>query len=82
MGLEIKIEGCHMTQQEQELQSVIKSMAEEQVLFLKNRYKMNPNEIIDLYTGQNLSNATYSDAIRSIMLFNLQNARKHGFLAS
>ncbi len=71
-----------MTQQEQELQSVIKSMAEEQVLFLKNRYKMNPNEIIDLYTGQNLSNATYSDAIRSIMLFNLQNARKHGFLAS
>jgi hypothetical protein len=71
-----------MTEQQQELQNVIKSMAEEQVLFLKNRYKMNPNEIIDLYTGQNLTNATYSDAIRSIMLFNLQNARKHGFLAS
>lgn len=71
-----------MTRQQQEVQNVIQSMAEEQVLFLKNRYKMNPDEIIDLYTGQRQSNATYSDAIRSIMVFNMQNARKHGFVAS
>jgi len=38
-----------MTQQQIELQSTIQSMAEEQVLFLKNRYKMNPEEIISLY---------------------------------
>lgn len=70
-----------MTRQQQEVQNVIQSMAEEQVLFLKNRYKMNPDEIINLYTGQRQSNATYGDAIRSIMLFNMQNARKHGFVA-
>lgn len=57
-------------------------MAEEQVLFLKNRYKMNPQEIINLYTGERKDNATYGDAIRSIMLFNAQNAHKHGFIAS
>lgn len=71
-----------MTRQQQEVQNAIQTMAEEQVLFLKNRYKMNPDDIIDLYTGQRLNNATYSDAIRSIMIFNMQNARKHGFVAS
>lgn len=57
-------------------------MAEEQVLFLKNRYKMNPQEIINLYTGERNDKATYTDAIRSIMMFNTQNAKKHGFVAS
>lgn len=57
-------------------------MAEEQVLFLKNRYKMNPDEIISLYTGERLKDATYSDAIRSIALFNSQNAALRGFVAS
>lgn len=71
-----------MTKQQQEVHNVIQSMAEEQVLFLKNRYKMNPGEIINLYTGERQSNATYGDAIRSIMVFNMQNARKHGFVAS
>jgi hypothetical protein len=71
-----------MTRQQHEIQTTIQSMAEEQVLFLKNRYKMNPGEIISLYTGERRSDATYGDAICSIMVFNLQNARKHGFLAS
>lgn len=57
-------------------------MAEEQVLFLKNRYKMNAAEIINLYTGERHSNATYGDAIRSIMVFNMQNAAKQGFVAN
>jgi hypothetical protein len=57
-------------------------MAEEQVLFLKNRYKMNPEEIINLYTGEHRINATIDDAIRSIMSFNAVNAKKHGFAAS
>jgi len=70
-----------MTQQQIELQSTIQSMAEEQVLFLKNRYKMNPEEIISLYTGERKSKATYGDAIASIMSFNAQNAKKHGFVA-
>lgn len=71
-----------MTQQQRELNATILSMAEEQVLFLKNRYKMNPDEIINLYTGQKAEDATYSDAIRSIVAFNSQNAKQHGFIAS
>lgn len=71
-----------MTQQQREINATIQSMAEEQVLFLKNRYKMNPEEIISLYTGERKQSATYSDAIRSIMLFNTQNAKQHGFIAS
>lgn len=71
-----------MTQQQREVQATILSMAEEQVLFLKTRYKMNPTEIINLYTGEKAASATYSDAIRSIVAFNSQNAKQHGFVAS
>ena len=71
-----------MTQQQLEVHATIQSMAEEQVLFLKNRYKMNPEEIINLYTGEKNHAATYSDAIRSIMTFNAQNAKRHGFVAN
>lgn len=71
-----------MTRQEHEIQTAIKSLAEEQVLFLKNRYNMNAQEIISLYTGERQEHATYSDAILSIMTFNAQNAKKHGFVAS
>ena len=71
-----------MTQQQREVNATIQSMAEEQVLFLKNRYKMNPSEIINLYTGEKSLSATYSDAIRSIVAFNSQTAKRHGFIAS
>ena len=71
-----------MTQQQREVNATIQSMAEEQVLFLKNRYKMDAEEIISLYTGEKRKDATYSDAIRSIMLFNSQNAKQHGFVAN
>jgi hypothetical protein len=71
-----------MSEQQIEVHATIQSMAEEQVLFLKNRYKMEADEIIGLYTGERPTKATYSDAIRSIMLFNVQNAKRHGFVAS
>lgn len=71
-----------MTTQQQEVNATIASIAEEQVLFLKNRYKMNASEIIGLYTGESPKSATYSDAIRSIITFNLKNAQQHGFIAS
>lgn len=71
-----------MTQQQREVNAAIQSMAEEQVLFLKNRYKMNPDEIISLYTGQRRADATFDDAIHSIMAFNSQNAKLRGFIAS
>ncbi len=71
-----------MTQQQREVHATIQSMAEEQVLFLKNRYKMNPEEIISLYTGEQRDEATYADAIHSIVAFNSQTARHRGFIAS
>ena len=71
-----------MTEQQRQVQATIMSMAEEQVLFLKNRYKMNPEEIISLYTGERKDHATYSDAIQSIMAFNTSNARQHGFVVN
>lgn len=71
-----------MNQQQRELDATIQSMAEEQVLFLKNRYKMNPDEIICLYTGEKRGNATYSDAIHSIAIFNTQSAKSRGFIAT
>ncbi len=71
-----------MTNQQIEVQATIQSMAEEQVLVLTNRSKMNPEEIISLYTGERKAQATYGDAIRSIMAFNALNAKKHGFIAS
>lgn len=71
-----------MTQQQREVNATIQSMAEEQVLFLKNRYKMDAEEIISLYTGKKIKDATYSDAISSIMMFNSSNAKQHGFIAS
>jgi len=77
----VKNRRWYMTQQQIEVQATIQSMAEEQVLFLKNRYKMNADEIISLYTGERKANATYSDAIHSISAFNAQNAKKHGFIA-
>ncbi len=71
-----------MTKQQVEILNTIQSMAEEQVLFLKNRYKMDPVEIISLYTGKRPTRASYADAISSIVAFNAQNARRHGFVAN
>jgi hypothetical protein len=71
-----------MNQQQHEVNATIQSMAEEQVLFLKNRYKMNADEIINLYTGERREDATYSDAIRSIIVFNSQTAQRRGFLVN
>lgn len=71
-----------MTKQQREVYQTIQSMAEEQVLFLKTRYKMEPSEIINLYTGERSASATYSDAVRSIIAFNSMNAKHQGFVAS
>lgn len=65
----------------QDMQETIRNIAEEQVLFLRNRYCMEARDIICLYTGEDVERATYSDAIQSITAFNLQNAKKNGFIA-
>lgn len=71
-----------MSHQQQEVQATILGLAEEQVLFLRNRYKMEPQEIISLYTGRECMQATYGDAIRSVASFTAQHANKQGFIAS
>jgi hypothetical protein len=70
-----------VTQQQSEVTAAIESLAEEQVLFLKSRYKMEPADIINLYTGEKRGDATYSDAISSIVTFNVNNAQHQGFIA-
>ena len=70
-----------MSQHLNEVETTIHAIADEQVLFLKNRYKMNAEEIINLYTGKRDKNATYGDAIQSIIAFNSQNAARQGFVA-
>ena len=57
-------------------------IAEEQALFLRSRYQMQPDEIVSLYTGQECIGATYEQAINSIYEFNVLQAKNHGFLAS
>jgi hypothetical protein len=72
-----------MRQPEQrDIKDTIRNIAEEQVLFLRNRYRMEANEIITLYTGERVERATYSDAIQSIAAFNMQNAKENGFVAT
>lgn len=56
-------------------------LAEEEVLYLRDRHKMAASEIIMLYTGKPKRNASYIDAIRSIREFNLSQAKMQGFLA-
>lgn len=71
-----------MTRQQQEVNATIVSIAEEQVLFLKSQYRMQPEEIVQLYTGRNCVRATYHDAINSIAHFTASTAKRQGFLAS
>lgn len=71
-----------MTKQQIEIDQTIHHMAEEQVLFLKNRYKMNPKEIIQMYGGNAMGNETYLDAVERIAVFNIQTTSKNGFLVS
>lgn len=71
-----------MHKQTSDMHETIRNIAEEQVLFLRNRYRMNAKDIICLYTGERVDKATYTDAIRSIVTFNMQNAQKNGFFAS
>lgn len=71
-----------MTQQEREVYRHITHMAEEQVMFLKSRYKMKPQEIIQLYGGKTMGDETYGDAVERIAVFNIQTANKNGFVAN
>lgn len=59
----------------------IRYLAEEQVLFLKHNYNMQPREIITLYGGNAHGHETYRDAVERIAVFNLQSATKNGFVA-
>lgn len=71
-----------MGNQEKEVYRYIEQMAEEQVLFLKSRYKMNPQDIIHMYGGQTLGDETYTDAVERIAAFNIIHASRNGFIAS
>lgn len=71
-----------MTKHQIEISKHLSKLAEEQVLFLKNRFKMKPQEIMAMYGGRGGQQATYSDAVEQITEFNLNNARKNGFVAS
>lgn len=57
-------------------------MAEEQVVFLKQRYEMSAVDIIQLYGGQTLGDETFDDAVERIALFNWYLASRNGFLAA
>ena len=70
-----------MTKHEKEIYQHLSHLAEEQVLFLKNRYKMRPQEIIQLYGGKPMGDETYRDAVEKITVFNMQTAHKNGFVA-
>ena len=72
-----------MTKEEviKQVDSAIHHQAEEQVIFLKNNYKMKPVDIISLYGGQPYGDESYRDAVERIAVFNMQNAAKNGFVA-
>tara|TARA_B100001123_G_scaffold430643_1_gene550970 strand:- start:5170 stop:5403 length:234 start_codon:yes stop_codon:yes gene_type:complete len=62
--------------------AAIRQLAEEQVVFLKNRYGMGAADIIALYGGKSLGSANFTDAIEHIAVFNMETALKNGFIAS
>lgn len=68
--------------QELEVQEHLLRMAEEQVVFLKQKYQMQPADIINLYGGQTLGDETYDDAVERIALFNWCHATSRGFVAA
>lgn len=46
---------------------VFEAMAREQLNFLIHRYKMDPQEIVCMYTGEVVPEATYEMALRAIV---------------
>jgi hypothetical protein len=67
---------------EAETDKAIRQLAEEQVVFLKNRYGMGASDIIALYGGKSLGSESYYDAVEHIAVFNMETAHKNGFVAS
>lgn len=61
--------------------STLKSLAEEQVIYLKNQNNMRAQDIIRLYGGEPMSGETYWDAVERVVVFNMANAAKNGFVA-
>lgn len=70
------------TTQEREVHDHLLRMAEEQVVFLKQRYQMLPKDIIQLYGGQVAGSETYDDAVERIAMFNWCHAASTGFIAA
>ena len=64
-----------------ETTKTLRRLAEEQVIYLKNKDKMKPQDIIRLYGGEPMSGETYYDAIERVAVFNMANAAKNGFVA-
>ncbi len=57
-------------------------IAEEQALFLRDRYEMDADDIIFLYSGKKMKKATINDAIHFIMDFNMAHATKQGVMVA
>lgn len=58
-----------------EIYAVVRTMAEEQLRFLTNRYHMNPQEIIHLYTGRRPESASHQKALHAIMAHRMTEGR-------
>lgn len=54
--------------------------AEEQALYLQSEYEMDPLEIIKMYSGKTMKEASINDAIHLIMDFNMAHATKQGVM--
>lgn len=54
--------------------------AEEQALYLQSEYEMMPTDIIKMYSGKTMKDASINDAIHLIMDFNMAHATKQGVM--
>lgn len=71
-----------MTNQQKEVYNFARQLAEEQVLMLRSKYEMRPEEIVHLYTGFSEGIMSYDQAVDSVYSFNMQQASERGFIAS
>lgn len=58
---------AQLNTQKATLFEVVESMAKQQLIFLMSHYKMGPEEIIHLYTGDRPDTATYEAALHAII---------------
>lgn len=57
-----------------------RQLAEEEFLLLHRRQRLSPQDIILIYTGEDLEGATVEQAIATIARFNLDAVERSGFM--